>query len=241
MSNSKSIEIVSRETISRLIKDITQIKKNPLTENGIYYEHDDTDMLKGYALIIGPEDTPYFGGYYFFEFKFPKDYPFGPPTIKYLTNDGYIRFNPNLYTNGKVCVSILNTWSGDQWSSCQTITSVLLTLCTLLNNEPLLNEPGITKSHPDLRRYNQIIHYSNISIAICDILSQKIKIVCYDNFKNVVHELFLKNYDKILRSIEENKELNNASVSVGFYRLVVFMDHVLLKKKLADCKNLVSL
>lgn len=241
MSNSKSTEIVSRETISRLIKDITQIKKNPLTENGIYYEHDDSDMLKGYALIIGPEDTPYFGGYYFFEFKFPKDYPFSPPTIKYLTNDGYIRFNPNLYTNGKVCVSILNTWSGDQWSSCQTITSVLLTLCTLLNNEPLLNEPGITKSHPDLRRYNQIIHYSNISIAICDILSQKIKIVCYDNFKNVVHELFLKNYNKILFSIEENKELNNASVSVGFYRLLVFMDHALLKKKLADCKKLVSL
>ena len=57
---------ISKNTMSRLIKDVRQILKNPLTENGIYYIHDDADMMKGYALIIGPEDTPYFGGNYFF-------------------------------------------------------------------------------------------------------------------------------------------------------------------------------
>ena len=60
---------ITKESISRLLTDVKQIIKNPLSENGIYYVHDDTDMLKGYALIIGPDDTPYFGGYYFFEFK----------------------------------------------------------------------------------------------------------------------------------------------------------------------------
>ena len=60
--------IVPKETMSRLIKDVKKIIKQPLTDNGIYYIHDDTDMLKGYALIIGPSDTPYFGGNYFFEF-----------------------------------------------------------------------------------------------------------------------------------------------------------------------------
>ena len=46
------------------------IFKNPLTDNGIYYCHDEEDILKGYAMIMGPEGTPYFGGYYFFEFSY---------------------------------------------------------------------------------------------------------------------------------------------------------------------------
>ena len=56
---------ISKESINRLLKDVKQIIKNPLIDNGIYYIHDDTDLLKGYALIIGPEDTPYYGGNYF--------------------------------------------------------------------------------------------------------------------------------------------------------------------------------
>ena len=103
---------ISKNTMSRLIKDVRQILKNPLTENGIYYIHDDTDMMKGYALIIGPEDTPYFGGNYFFELDYPSDYPHSPPKVTYWTNGNNIRFNPNLYTSGNVCVSILNTWTG---------------------------------------------------------------------------------------------------------------------------------
>lgn len=53
--------------------------------------------------------------------------------------------HPNMYKNRKVCVSILNTWRGEQWSGCQTIKSVLLTLMSLLDSKPLLNEPGITE------------------------------------------------------------------------------------------------
>ena len=63
-------EFVSKETITRLLKDVKQIMKSPLHENGIYYVHDDIDMMKGYAMIVGSVDTPYFGGYYFFELKF---------------------------------------------------------------------------------------------------------------------------------------------------------------------------
>ena len=118
---------ISKETIHRLDKDIKDIRKNPLSDNGVYYFHDEVDMLKGYAMIIGPVDTPYYGGFYFFEFDFPSNYPYSPPKLTYLTNNGTVRFNPNLYVGGKVCISILNTWHGDQWSSCQTITSILLT------------------------------------------------------------------------------------------------------------------
>jgi ubiquitin-protein ligase len=61
-------KVIKKETIQRLLKDVKQIMKHPLTDNGIYYSHDESDMMKGYALIVGPEDTPYFGGFYFFKF-----------------------------------------------------------------------------------------------------------------------------------------------------------------------------
>ena len=134
---------ITRETIKRLAKDVREIMKNPLEEHGIYYFHNETDMLKGQALIIGPKDTPYENGYYFFELEFPADYPHNPPAVTYCTNDGMTRFNPNLYKSGKVCISVLNTWRGEQWTGCQTISSILLVLCTILNNKPLLNEPGV--------------------------------------------------------------------------------------------------
>ena len=53
----------------RLLNDIKQIYKNPLKDNGIFYSHDQKDMLKGYALIIGPTDTVYDSGCYLFEFS----------------------------------------------------------------------------------------------------------------------------------------------------------------------------
>ena len=163
---------IKKETISRLLKDVKYIIKNPLTENGIYYIHDDADIMKGYALIIGPSETPYFGGYYFFELNYPTDYPHSPPKVTYCTNGDNIRFNPNLYTSGKVCVSLLNTWRGDQWTSCQSINTVLLTLCSLLSSDPLLNEPGVSEKHADMKPYNEIIFYSNINIAVCDIVQK---------------------------------------------------------------------
>ena len=197
---------ISKETTMRLLKDVKHILKNPLTENGIYYIHDDTDMMKGYALIIGPSDTPYFGGYYFFEIMYPYDYPHSPPKIKYCTNGDDIRFNPNLYKCGKVCVSLLNTWRGDQWTSCQSISTVLLTLCTLLCKDPLLNEPGVSKTHNDMYAYNEIIQFCNLDIAVCDIISKRSGVYMhfFDYFYSFIKENFNKNYENLIIRMPES-------------------------------------
>ena len=136
---------INKAAIKRIANDVKYIINNEhsLSLENIYYKHDEENILKGYALIIGQKHTPYGYGYYFFEFNFPDNYPFSPPVVRYLTNDGTMRFNPNLYTNGKVCLSILNTWSGESWTSCQTISSVLLTLSIVLCENPLLNEPCV--------------------------------------------------------------------------------------------------
>jgi ubiquitin-conjugating enzyme E2 Z len=230
-------KVISRDTIKRLITDVSEIRKNPLTSHGIHYHHDEEDMLKGYAVIIGPSDTPYYRGYYLFELIFPIDYPFSPPKIDYKTNGGNIRFNPNLYTNGKVCLSILNTWHGDPWSSCQTITSILLTLSTILNKNPLLNEPGVHKDHVDIDKYNEIIRYYNISIAICDIVSKKI--LC-PHFYPIIKEHFLQNYESILEDVNTYIKENDISISliISYYNLNTIINYNILKNKLIECKLL---
>jgi len=231
-------KIISKETIHRLLKDVKQIIKNPLIDQGIYYIHDDTDILKGYAMIVGPSETPYFGGNYFFEFTFPMDYPHSPPKLKYCTNGNNVRFNPNLYTCGKVCVSLFNTWRGEQWTSCQTITTSLLTLCTLLCKDPLLNEPGVRKCHKDMENYNEIIEFSNLNVAVCDILYRKegVYLPFFENFYVFIKENFEKNYDNLLEfAIKKNTEFKEQQVNfkTGFYGMNIIVDYNIVIDRLS--------
>lgn len=236
---------ISRDTILRLVSDVKQINKNPLTENGIYYIHDDQDMMKGYALIIGPSDTPYFGGNYLFELSFPHDYPHSPPSVKYHTNGDGVRFNPNLYKCGKVCVSLLNTWRGDQWTSCQTISTILLTLCTLLCKDPLLNEPGINKTHIDMKNYTDIIEYSNINLAVCKILNKTPGYYnpIFEKFRPIMEENFMKNYKALLEiaTKKHDTEFNKTKViKTGLYNMSVDVNYFSLINHLMRCEESLS-
>lgn len=197
--------VISKQSAKRLIKDIKQLQNDPI--EGIYYIHDDKDMLKGSALIIGPSDTPYEGGYYLFKFIFPRDYPFSPPKVTYHTNDGTTRMHPNLYKNGKVCLSVLNTWNGDSWTSCQTISSILLILRSILTKGPLSNEPGIDIFHRDFHSYTEIIRYKNIKVAIIDIIKNDKYEQEFPELINIARTDFITNYNtkhQILKSSEDS-------------------------------------
>ena len=200
-------KIITRETQRRLIKDIKELIIHPLTEDGIYYTHDESNILTGYALIIGPKETIYADGFFFFKFNIPFNYPYSPPKVTFHTQGGNIRFNPNLYKNGKVCLSILNTWKGEQWTSCQTLRSILLTLVTLFHNKPLLNEPGLTESYHAYDAYNKVIEYSTYNIAIFNIVNQIIPPE-FCIFFPFIREHFLKEYPNILNRLEELIEKN---------------------------------
>jgi ubiquitin-protein ligase len=229
---------LSKETIVRLLHDVKQIIKSPLTENGIFYSHDDTNMLKGYAMIVGPKDTPYFGGFYLFEFLFPNNYPYAPPKVTYLTNDGYTRFHPNLYVSGKTCLSVLNTWRGEQWSSCQTLSTILLTLLTLFTKDPLLNEPGVTKNHRDLKEYTSIIEYENISFAICNVVSKNVRCSspAFSIFYPDICKYFIENYDTIHKFVTDNKGIIQ-KCKTDMYCMNNIVDYDILLTKLNDTKT----
>jgi len=112
---------------------------------GVYVQayEDRIDLLR--ATVIGPLETPYEDGLYVFDIQFPGEYPSVPPNVQYYAHG--MRLNPNLYQNGKVCLSLLNTWQGkcaECWTTESTLLQVLVsTQSLILVKEPYYNEPGL--------------------------------------------------------------------------------------------------
>ncbi len=86
----------------------------------------DTDIYYWRATIYGPKDSPYEGGIFFLDIHFPADYPFKPPKVSFITKI----YHPNINSAGGICLDILK----DQWSPALTISKVLLSICSLLDD-----------------------------------------------------------------------------------------------------------
>lgn len=241
---------------NRLIKDIKYLKKNPI-EN-IHYNHDETNIYIGYLLIIGSICTPYSYGFNFFKIEYPNTFPYEPPKITYFSNDGYIRYNPNLYTNGKVCLSILNTWIGDKWSSCITLSTLFLSLNTIFNKQPLLNEPSIKENDIYIEKYNLLIKYKNIENNICNNLFKLNTFFSNNNlnnsnnldiidtfsyhFYNVMIETFINNYHNIFNNLYDLEnfctEHKISKIFIPIYSNEVVFNFDKLKNDLNNLKKL---
>ena len=232
--NIKSKKPKNIKLTTRLLRDVKSIMKHPLTNHGIYYVHCESDMYKGYAMIIGPSETPYEDGFYFFQFTFPKEYPFQPPKVKYCTNDGSTRFNPNLYRNGKVCVSVLNTWKGEQWTACQTIRSILMMLVTLFIDNPLLNEPGFTKNNRFCKPYRDSIEYMNYNTAIYGMITQRLIPKEFLGFYPIIKTHIEKKREEICKRLNEKvaSDINGTTAIVDVYNMKVVLNYVDIRDKM---------
>ncbi len=204
--NSKTIMAskFSKKTTKRILSDIAEVINDPVEDIHIHF--DESDISQIYALIIGPEDTPYEGGYYFFQLNFTSKYPFEPPKGKYLTTRDNIRFNPNYYANGYICLSILGTWSGPGWSPVQTLKSLLITLRSRLSENPLRNEPSYTTVDPKSNKavtYSKLVTFYNYDVAILWMLE---KTDYMKFFREIIEAEFVKRYG---RHVERLKELKS--------------------------------
>lgn len=229
--------------IKRILSDVKEIIKNPLEDNGIYYFHNEDNIYNGKALIIGPNETPYQFGFYFFNLYFSHDYPYSPPKVSFCTQGENVRFNPNLYVNGKVCLSALNTWPGDPWTSVQTISSILLTISSVLNNDPLTNEPYIKNSHPGIENYNKIIEYANYKIAFLGIFTKKYLLKEFEIFTEIIKEKFRQNLFKVIERCEQltKKDFNNQTINISLYNFSLNLNYDLLLNDLNNIKNKIEI
>lgn len=222
---------MSQKSAKRILNDIKQYKNSDLRENGIYVIFNEENIHNCKAMIVGPTDTPYSYGYYFFDINFPTSYPIKNPKVDFCTLDERVRFNPNLYKNGKVCLSILGTWSGPGWTSVMTLNTVLLSLQTLLCENPINNEPGLENiKRDDIRAvsYNNLITYYNFEVAMLKMFMKMP--ASFEGFRNDCVKEFFKNYDKIKEKLHAllTSEYNNKDYNSRFFGMQCRMDYTQL-------------
>ncbi|KAK6390495.1 hypothetical protein LTR65_005619 [Meristemomyces frigidus] len=138
---------------------------------GIFIRHcaSRLDVMK--ILIIGPKGTPYESGLFEFDLFCPSNFPNSPPSMKFRTTGaGQVRFNPNLYNDGKVCLSLLGTWSGEPWQAGKsTILQVLVSIQAMnFCDEPWYNEPGTSSDRSASLRYNLGLQGYTVQHAMLD-------------------------------------------------------------------------
>jgi ubiquitin-conjugating enzyme E2 D len=98
--------------------------------------YDNDDWLYWQATLMGPDDSPYEGGIFVLDIRFPELYPFKPPKVSFATRI----YHPNINSSGGICLDILK----EEWSPALTISKVLLSICSLLTDpnpdDPLVPE-----------------------------------------------------------------------------------------------------
>jgi len=187
-------------------KETEKIKEQLSDVDEIFFSWNTSKVEPDYIqLIIGPSETPYEGGYMFFQGVFPNNYPFIPMTMEAMTQGDGVRSHPNFYTNGKCCFSFLGTWQGPPWTSCQSMLSIANTIKSVMTKFAIQNEPGWEKS-TDQRAimYDIIIHYWTIKCAVLDNL-EKPPVGC-EVFKEVMEKKFIKYYIQHLKNLDYIQE-----------------------------------
>ncbi|KAH3704505.1 ubiquitin-conjugating enzyme E2 Z-like [Dreissena polymorpha] len=229
----------NQQCILRIKRDIMTIYNEP--PPGMCIVPDKDDITKLHALITGPFDTPYEGGFFYFMIRCPPDYPIRPPRVKLqTTGGGTVRFNPNLYRNGKVCLSIIGTWSGPAWSPAQSLSSVLISIQSLLNEKPYHNEPGfhVERNAGDASRYNDIIRHETLRVGVCDMLEQKCS--CPAALREVMEKSFPDYYVYYVGICEANKHRQGETMQDPFGERRGVYDYKTILKRLESIKQTLS-
>ncbi|XP_042489915.1 ubiquitin-conjugating enzyme E2 D4-like [Macadamia integrifolia] len=131
----------------RIQKELAMITRDPPSHcsGGLV----GNDLFKWQGAIMGPADTPFEGGIFHLSVCFPKDYPFHPPKIRFLTKV----YHPNIDANGNIHVDMLK----ELWSPALVIEKILRAICSLLpdpNGEGFVN--SIAHLYKNERRiYNE--------------------------------------------------------------------------------------
>lgn len=225
-SEFKHSQNVTQKQVLRIAQELSSLSTSlPLElSSSIFVRTDDDKITLMKALITGPEGTPYSGGCFIFDIYFPPMYPQTPPHVNLqTTGGGKVRFNPNLYACGKVCLSLLGTWEGqrgEQWNvKTSTLLQVLVSIQSLiLVPDPYFNEPGFEqeigtdsgKKHSD--DYNEDVCYNNMKYAMISQLQNP-----PPEFADVIKSHFYWKKQRILEEVDSwvkkhnNKRLERAA------------------------------
>ncbi|XP_018007427.1 ubiquitin-conjugating enzyme E2 G2 [Hyalella azteca] len=122
--------------LKRLMAEYKQLTLNP-PEGIIAGPTNEENFFEWEALIMGPEGTCFECGVFPAKLVFPTDYPLSPPKMQFTCDI----FHPNIYSDGRVCISILHSpgedpmgyeSSAERWSPVQSVEKILLSVISML-------------------------------------------------------------------------------------------------------------
>jgi len=212
----KNLSNINSEKILKLKKEFNIIKKSIQinSEASIFFWIEQNNLSKMKFIISGPTNTPYDQGLYIFDMTLSNEYPSKPPQV-HFSNNGGVRFNPNLYNCGKVCLSLLGTWRGEKsesWNSnTSTFFQILISIQSqILIEEPYFNEPGhesyIGKAHgiASSKSYNDNIRKYNLDYAINGLIQGILNNDSpYPEFDYIIRNYFKYKKDKIIETLNK--------------------------------------
>jgi ubiquitin-protein ligase len=209
----------------RLMSEIKNMDTSlPISEtSSIFLRCDEGNMSIMKFLIIPHPDTPYAYGCFEFDMYLPSNYPQSPPHVEIITTGGgTFRFNPNLYDNGKVCLSLLGTWSGsggESWTSSSTMLQVLISIQSLIFcEEPYFNEPGYERDRNNAKgkelndKYNEPVRLQTLKLAMLG----QLKRPSY-GFEDVIKNHFRIHKNKIIAKLEDWQKISTSKATFDLY------------------------
>ncbi|CAM9366400.1 unnamed protein product [Ectocarpus sp. 6 AP-2014] len=141
-----------RKVATEIMRKLPRMLPNPPHPNSAVFAVVEEDALNFSRFVIsGPVDTPYEGGLFVFDVFLPSNYPADPPLVQMITTgQGTVKFNVNLYSDGKVCLSLLGSATGasasggDKWNpETSSLWQVFASIQTqVLVKDPYYNEGG---------------------------------------------------------------------------------------------------
>jgi ubiquitin-protein ligase len=222
--------IIDSIKLSRMKKEFNIVKKsiNVNQEASIFFWVEKNKLECMRFIISGPVDTPYDQGLYIFDMTLSDNFPSKPPLV-HFSNNGGVRFNPNLYNCGKVCLSLLGTWQGDKGESWNSSTSTFFQLLVsiqsqILIEEPFFNEPGYEtqinneNGKKKSKEYNDNIRQYNLDYAINGLIEGIIKSKSsYPEFENIIRNYFKFKRERIIGILNKwETEYNDNSKKYKF-------------------------
>lgn len=201
--------VAPRPRMVRVGKELASLMATlPLNHSSsVFVRVDEGNLVLWRAMITGPSDTPYSHGAFIFDMYFPPTYPQVPPQVLLrTTGGGRVRFNPNLYNCGKVCLSLLGTWSGDRgesWdSNVSSMLQVLVSIQSLiLVDDPYFNEPGFESSmHTDSGRQQSRAYSANIMEQTMHYAIEEQLRAPVEEFRDVIRDHFRLQREDVVRT-----------------------------------------
>lgn len=224
----------------RIKRDIADIAADP--PSGIYIAATDDDIATIDAMVIGPADTPYEGGFFRFLIVCPTTYPNDPPSVRFLTTDGgKLQMHPRLYMNGYVSLDIIDGERGSAWSPAQSLSSLFVSLRSLFTVDPFYDVPHAVRVQLDYSAqcYAQFVRHECVRVAVCDAVES-----CLQDspsfpkaFKETVLRKFLEFYGKYEKALKAQRHLNGSEMFDLISGTKVNFRHEMLLARLQDIRE----